>query len=799
MWSNYVTTALRSFARYKLHFVLNIAGLTIGLAAAILMALYASHEASYDRFLPDAERVYRVEQYFPQLNGSIPLTNKNTMNRLRDSVEDILLLEPLPPSAEFRMGDNSYKLNGILGASSNIQDFLPLQVVAGDLTKALTTPGMLAISQSLATRLFGHNDPLGAQLLQSDTSWTIVAIFADLPDNTHFSFQALFQLKPYQERYSGNNSYAYVRLPKAANTAAIERQLQQDYIHIAYPGETSESIKLSLHAMTDIHLSGSLRLEMKPTSSKANLMICICLSALLVTLASFNFVNMSIAQSARRAKEVGIRKAMGAKRYQIISQFLTESLLITLLAGLLACAVAELALPWFNALVERQLALNYFSSFGVGLILVMVATGLAAGLYPAFFMAAFSAKRVLSGDLHRGSTAVLVRKGLLTLQSALSVGLIIAAMLLQQQLTYLQKLDLGYNRQGLIQVTDIPSEHLLSSPNPQLLQRILAIPGVLEAGAVDISITSSFNASMPLSSDNGVLQEQTVPFIGVGFQPVKLLGLQLIAGRDFSEATASDWYHEPTPQTAQASILLTESLARQAGFASAQDAIGHQFSTMTELNGKTYQFTIVGVVKDIKVGSARGSQPSALLVCGYTVNWFSHLLMQVDMQQLPAIRLALGNVLGPALNIYAPTIEVLEDEYLALYSSDLKTASFTSIFSGLAIVLACFGIFGLASFSALRRQKEVAIRKVLGASRMSIINLLAGEFLRLVLVSVIIAYPLTWWFVRDWLAGFNQRIDQQWWVYLLAAFSVAFITWLTVSAIAFQAAARRPAEILRSE
>lgn len=800
MFSNYIVTALRSFARHRLHFVLNIAGLTLGLAAAILIALYARHEASYDRWLPNAERLFRVEQYIVPLNGGIPLTNKNAIHRLRQTagIEDVLLLEPLAATDEFRLGADSYRLTGVMGASANIHDFLPLTVLAGDLHKALNTPDQLALSQQLATRLFGQADPLGKTLQQGDKHWTVAAVFADVPENSHFAFEALFQLKPFREHYGNNNSYAYVRLQPEVDVLTVQAALATEYVKMAYPGESPDLVNITLEPVHGIHLNGNLRLEMKPSGTRSNLMICVGLSVLLVLLAGFNFVNMSIAQSARRAKEVGVRKAMGASRAQVVVQFLTESLLMTLLAGVLACAVAELLLPWFNGLVERQLQLHYVADFGAGLVLVLLCTGLMAGAYPAFFMAAFSAKRVLSGDLQRGKTAVMVRKGLLMVQSALSVALIIAAMLLQQQLAYLQQLPIGYEREGRIQVADIPSEKILSVANPQLMQRLKAIPGVLDVGAVDIAITGSFNSSMPLNSDNGVLKEQLVPLIGVGYRPVELMGLQLIAGRDFSESTASDWFHQPTDTLAKASVLLTQTLARQAGFSSAQDALGHVFS-VTDPAGQTYQLTVVGVVSDIKVGSARGEQPAPLLICGYTTNWYSKLLLNVDMQQLPAIRSELSKVLGQALNMYAPTIEVLADDYKAIYRGDERTALLVSIFSGLAIALACFGVFGLASFSALRRQKEMSVRKVLGASRLSIVNLLASEFLRLVAVSVALAFPLTWWLVQDWLAGFNDRISQSPWVYLSAALLVAAITWLTVASIAFKAANSRPADVLRYE
>lgn len=800
MFSNYLRTALRAFQRHQLHFLLNVAGLAIGLAAAILIALYASYEASYDRWLPHSERLVRVQQYIPQMATGIPMTNKNVLNRLKNSpgIDDLLLLEPLSAADEFRLDDRSYRLTGIMGASANLLDFIPLTVRSGDIAKVLQTPDQLALSQSYATLLFGQTDAVGKTIRQGERQWTIGAVFADLPQNSHFAFNAIHKLKPLNESYGNNTGYNYYRLSAGTDAEQVRQMLQQEYVKIAYPGEAPNVVDISLVPLTDIHLNGGLRYEMKTTGSRSAVYICIGLSLLLVVLAGFNFINMSIAQSARRAKEVGVRKALGASKTQIITQFLTESVLTTAIAALVACALVELSLPAFNQLIERQLELSYLSWTGAALVLLVLVVGLSAGAYPAFFMAAFSAKRVLSGDLQRGNTAVVVRKTLLVFQSALSVALIIGAVLLQQQLQFLQNLPVGYQRDGKIQVTDIASEQLLYKQNPQLLDRVRAIAGVKDVGIVDIAITSAFNSAMPLSTDNGVLSDERIPFIGVGMSAVRVMGLELIAGRDFSPDYASDWYLKPDYKQSQAGVILTESLVRQAGYASADQAIG-KVLTSRDGTGGVFRLTVVGVVKDIKVGSARAAQPAPILICGYTHNWYSRLLLTIDMQQLPQIRSQLSQVLGQALNMQAPNIEVLSESYQAIYRNDSKTAQLVSIFSGLAVILACFGTFGLASFSALRRQKEVSVRKVLGASRLSIVNLLAKEFLWLVAISLLFAFPLCYWLVEDWLASFNERISQHGLIYVAAAVVVAAITWLTVASIAYRAASQRPADVLRCE
>ena len=414
------------------------------------------------------------------------------------------------------------------------------------------------------------------------------------------------------------------------------------------------------------------------------------------------------------------------------------------------------------------------------------------------FMSAFSAKRVLSGDIQRGRTAIAVRKSLLVLQSALSVALIIAALLLQQQLAHLQSLPVGYAKEGKLMISDIDAGDIFYNQNNVLLDRINAIDGVKQASVIDISLTGAYNSSRTFTADNGQFTKQTLPFIGVGNDAVSALDLSLVAGRDFSAKMGADWFNKVSDTQATASAILTESLAKQAGYATAEDAIGSIWRTDTGY-GQKLTITVVGVVKDIKVGSVKDTQPSTIFICGYTSSWVGRIIVNLDLTQLPHVKSQLANILAETLDIYDPKIEMMADNYRALYRNDERATEFVTLFSGLAVFLACVGTFGLASFSVLRRQKEVAVRKVLGASRISIMNLLAKEFLLLVVVSVAIAYPLTYWLVGDWLANFNERVDQAIWVYLIAALSVAAITWLTVASLAFKAASTRPSLTLRYE
>ncbi|MGS0498399.1 ABC transporter permease [Pseudoalteromonas sp. S1727] len=800
MFINYLVTALRAFKQQKQHFLLNIIGLSVGLAAAILVAMFAFNEASYDEQQPHADRVYRIYQYFPSLGMGAPVVNKDVIASFKDmtEIEDIMSLEMVPPGSEFVRDGVGFKLENVLAASSNVADFINIDIVAGELATVLATPNMIALNEQYAIRIFGSTAIIGETLIQGKKRWQVGAVFADLPDNTHFFFQALIKETPANNYYQNNNGYSYIRVAPGTKVNKLASTLEQRYTEVAYNDSEYDSTQLALHPLTSLHLTASSSYEMKMNGSLSTLRICIGLSILLVLLAAFNFINMSIAQSAKRAKEVGVRKALGASKSQIVSQFLVESLLITIIAALIACMLVELLTPTFNQLVDRQLALNYSSALGAAIAFVVLLVGLLAGIYPAMFMSAFSAKRVLSGDMQRGRTAIVVRKSLLVLQAALSVGLIISALLLQQQLAHLQSLPIGFAKEGKLIVSDIDAGDIFYNQNNVLLDRINAINGVKQASVIDISLTGNYNSYRMFTADNGQFSNQTLPFVGAGTNIVSALDLSLIAGRDFSKKMAADWFNKVSDTQATASAILTESLAKQAGYATPEDAIGSVWHTDTGF-GQQLTVNVVGVVKDIKVGSVKDAQPATIFICGYTSSWMGRIVINLDLAQLPHVKTQLATILAETLDIYDPKIEMMADNYRALYRNDERATEFVTLFSGLAVFLACVGTFGLASFSVLRRQKEVAVRKVLGASRISIMNLLAKEFLILVLGSVAIAYPLTYWLVGDWLANFNERVDQALWVYLVAALSVAAITWLTVASLAFKAASTRPSLTLRYE
>jgi putative ABC transport system permease protein len=793
---NYLITAIRSFKQHKQHFALNLIGLSIGLAAAILVALFAQNELSYDSHQPDAERVYRIQQDLTKIGIEVlPFSNYVKVaatSRSYNQVEDIFALTSVESSETVKYQGQGYKLGAILGATPNIERFIDMKTLTGDLNSALSTPDSLALSESEAMRIFGNIDVIGKALHHAKGQYVVRAVFSDLPENTHFAFKHLAYVKHDPADTGSNNSYVYVKLAAQSNPEVFAKMLTDQAVSDAFKGKAS----LGLMPLLDIHLTAKSMAEFKRGGEKQDVMICVGLSALLILIAGFNFINMTVALSSKRAKEVGVRKTLGASKAQLVVQFLSESVLMSMLATLIACTLVEILLPSFNAMIDRELVVDYSSNFSVMIVVVSLLVGIVAGLYPAFFISSFSAKRVLSGDLQHGNTATLVRKCLLVLQAAISIALIITTVVMNQQLAHLQNLPLGYETKQRLVISEMPAELVYAKDTTPLVNRLNDIEGIQQLTVLGFDITQSPLINHQLNWPNGEKAEGRIPVSGASFNIVKGLGLTLLAGRDFSSEFSGDWdavVSEPFSRNVGA--IITESVANQAGFSNVADIIG---KTITSANPDyPADMHVVGVVADVLVGNGQGSK--LIFLCGYPSSSLIEVILTIEPQNVPYIQQKIAEVLADHANIFDPKVSLLADNYKAVFRGDERVSQMVSIFTSLAIFLTMLGTLGLASFATLRRQKEVAMRKVLGASRLSIVNLLAKEFLFLLVVSVAIAYPFTFWLVDDWLANFNERIEQAVWVYIVAALSITVITWLTVASLAFKVASTRPSLILRDE
>lgn len=797
MINHYFKIAYRANVNNKRHSILNIFGLALGLSAALIVAIFIQHEMSYDKWQPKVEHTYRVELDWSQFGfGIVPSANlkRSTKFTKYSEVLDVFGLikaEDIDSSLmNVRSSDNRFQLDSLFVATDNIENFIKLKVIDGSLKKSLSQPWKLALSQKEAKRIFGTKQALGQVLKTQNGIYTVEAVFEDLPENTHFSFTSLTYNDSYLDDLRTHMHYVYIRLTRDIKLDAIEALLSEAYSI----GDEVGRLKVKLSPMADIHLHHQS--AFKPGGSWETVLLCFLLSGLLITVACINFVNMSIAQVARRAKEAGIRKTLGASQLQLIFQYLLETWLITISALFFACLFVDIVMPFIEALLHRELPVIFGFSEALLLFLLSIAITLIAGIYPAFFLSSFSARRTLSGELVYGKTAIIVRKVLLVFQAALSIGLIASILIFNSQLQALQDVSLGYETKSRLIITNLPKKELFDKNKTFIQERFNQIQGVESAMPYDTKLTNDFKYSFELTFPNGSKSETTIPAIGTGYRPVKNLGLNLLAGREFDVKYSSDWFHE-NQNGSQASIIITKSLALMAGYPTVENAIGQTFLR------EGLSLNVVGVVDDIILGNNRNSYSKVLFICGFSLTPNINLLINVEdetkksgyINVIENIRDIIANEIG----VYEPEIIFVRDAVNNNLAADKRLLSIVSMFGLLAVVIACIGIFGLASFTTHQKKREIALRKVLGATRLSIINLFAKEFLILVAISALIAWPVTYYLMSQWLQEFNTQINQSIWMYLSATILVLTVTWSTVTCIVFIAAGQSPSKVLRAE
>lgn len=797
MLGNYLTTGVRAVLRHKTHLALNLLGLTVGLASALLILLYVSYERGFDKMHPNAANTYRLEQFFIPVNQRFPISSPAMLDLLKNYDPRITLTRLSMGAPELRLtgSTQAMTLQYPLSVEENITDFFYIETLAGDLGTTLSQPNQIALSEQEAERLFGKTSALGQSLRLGEELFTVGTVFR-LPPQSHLQAGSLRRMADDVKArgLAMNSVYSYLFLPDDIDQAEMLKQLSRQLNLQAYNGASEPITQLHLRALTDIHLYSSLAYELKMNGSASTVNISLLLAAALMLIAGINFINMSTARAAMRAKEVGVRKALGASRSQLFVQFMLESILIAACAGLLAAVLVEWLLPYFNLLVNRPLELHYFGSFGWILLGSTLSVGLLAGVYPAVFISAFDAKKVLSGDFQRGTTAIWLRKGLLVLQGAITIGLLVGTVVLQQQLQLLQNQQTGYDRQARLMVNSIANEQLFWAENASLVQDLQQLAGVEAVSMIDVQFTHTITQvgqiQVPGQPDMPMVSE-----IGTGFNIVKAAGLTLLAGRDFSEQYQSDRYQHDAEQLS-AAVIITESLAKLTGHANVQDVIGQQWLMP---GTRPLQLTVVGVVADVQIGSALKQQEPLMFMCGRSAIDYANLILNLAPATAAQTREKVQQLISERLQRQDINLTWLDDDYTALYQNQQRQGKVIAIFAALAIALTCVGLFGLAAFSAEQRSREVAMRKVLGAGRFNLVNLLASEYIKLMAISAVLAIPATFWALDNWLGEFSVRISQNPLWYVLAATVTFAICWCTVATLAWQVAGRKPAMVLRQQ
>jgi putative ABC transport system permease protein len=817
MLKNYLKTAWRNILKSKGFSILNIAGLAVGLAVCLLILLYVRAELSYDAYHASAERIYRVQNAWLKPDGSIqsefPTLAPSYALLLRNDFPEIERLARMWNRAGtiIKAGDRTFSEERFYFAEPEIFDILTIPLVQGDPATALSDVGGIVLSRTTARKYFGDADPMGRGLVlpsADNMEFRVTGVMEDVPARSHIHFDFLasyITLKGLSgsgdadyfhgtRNFSDNVTAVYVRLTEPGGGQSLQAKMPAFLDRHFPPREdeqgrlvkASESRTLHVQKVKDIHLYAHTRADFEPAGDIRTVRLFTVIALFILAIACVNFVNLSTARGVKRAREVGLRKVVGATRRTLAAQFLGESFLITFLALLLAVGLVVLALPAYGRFVGHAFgAGSLFSPAGLGLVAAgFLLTGLAAGIYPALYLAAFRPSTILRGELTRGRGGAALRKALVVFQFAISIALIFSVTVITRQTRFLRTADVGYARDNIICV---PVETAVSRRWTDMKAALLREPSVLAATLSKRAPTGRLLDSPGFWAEVEGQRVQSafgMPHNRVEQDFFRTYGMTLVAGRDFSEDIPTD---------AAEAFILNETAVRRLGFESPEAALGAAFGTFApNRNGR-----VIGVVRDFNYESMhRAIVPIVTYVAPNQANTLS---LRIAPGSLGKVVRHIQSVFD-SLNPGGPVrYDFLSERLAALYRAEERAMKMFFFFSLLAIAVGCLGLFGLASFSAERRTKEIGVRKVLGASAPAIAGLLSREFTKGVVAANLVAWPAAYFASKQWLEGFAYRVPVGIVPFVVSAALALAIALLTVSYQAVRAALTDPVRSLRYE
>lgn len=794
MFRNYLTVAWRHLLKHKGYSFINVAGLATGMACFLLILLYVQHEQSYDQAHPNVDRLYRLVYDNTKGGGTTPwaITKAEWSRILPESLAEIEEGVSIIPTFGFNSlveyEDKRFLEERFLWADSSLLRLFDLDLIQGDKATALREPYTIVIPERTAKKYFGNVDPMGKVLRRDNESdYRITGVLADPPENMHFHFDFVASSTSAGDDWDIFWAYTYLLLRPGADPGVVQAQFR-DQIRTHLGEERAQKLDFTLQPVTDIHLRSNLLYEYEANSDIAYVYILLGVAVFILVIACVNFMNLSTARSAHRAKEVGLRKVVGAHRSQLIRQYLSESLLLSLIALMLAVVLVQLLLPVFNSLVDKNLVLDYFDNRTMLLCLVGTAlfVGLFAGSYPAFFLSRFRPVSVLKGTFRLGSQGAFLRKGLVVVQFALSIMLIAGTVVVQDQVAYFKEKKLGFNKEQVVAIPiarteAIPRQYeafkdaLLQHPNIEAVSGMSNIPGQIEQMFVGtVRVEGAQDAE-------GVY----LSFFRADEDFIRTLDVQLLEGRDFS----ADF-----PADSVSSVIINETAMRQFGWQTPQEALGKRLDSVSG----DYKRTIIGVVQDFHFASLH-SPIGPLLIHWESVKRYNTIGVRLRTTELVQT-LAFIETTWDRFEPGRPLESFMMDSYFdAQYQKEEKMASLISVFSFLAIVIACLGLFGLAAFTAEQRTKEIGVRKVLGASIHQVTVLLSQSFVRLVGIAFVVSTPIAYVALNRWLEDFAYHIDLGVGTFMLAGALALVVALVTVGYQAIRAAVANPIDALRYE
>lgn len=832
MWRNYLTVGYRALVKNRMYSVINIAGLAIGMAACLLILLFVRYELSYDEWLPGAADTYQFQSWYTekQTGRLLPLqmtayASEAPMRKDFPQIEKSVYV--LPTAPPFVKGGEASATKDVLLVTDNLLDVIELPLLHGD-RSALAAVSNAVLTQSEAIRRYGTDDIVGRTMTLiakgESHDYRITGVLRDLPRNSHLratiiariDLAAFMAKEPdFLKNWGWQSGYVYLKLRHGTDPSTIEaglhawekRNIPDDNAGDAHynPGDDQE---WHLVNVRDVHLGTGQEGAMTPSNDRRTILTFAVIALLILGMAVVNFTNLATARASQRAREVALRKVLGARRKQLIAQFIGESVLVAALAMLVGLALVELLIKPFAAFLDADLRLDYFGAGGIalpvlGLVLVV---GVLGGLYPAFFLSCLQPASVLKANRSAAETpgSGRLRSGLVVAQFAVSIALIVCTAVIYAQTVYARSVDPGYQRDHILQVDGL-SRYQLLNLGETIVRQMRQVPGVISVGRSDIGVATTDNRNTSVIVPGNPEQIHVGQYrVDAGF--FRTMGIKLLAGRPFDERRPLDDMTLPFPTTPAAerafvargaNVVINEMAARKMGFQTPAAAIGKQIKgTLVDNEIGLVPVTIVGVVQDSRFRSVR--QPLDPIMFQLVTAAPSTLVIRYKGD--PAAVYAGVERTWKGITREVPFEAKFSDDIIQeLYKAEDARTTIFATFAGLAVVVGCLGLFGLAAFTAERRTKEIGVRKVLGARTWDIVQLLVWQFSRPVVVANLIAWPVAWWLMRDWLNGFDDRIALEPMPFIAAGALALGIAVVTVAGHAFRIARANPIHALRYE
>ncbi|MFC3711871.1 FtsX-like permease family protein [Sphingoaurantiacus capsulatus] len=832
MWRNYLTVGLRSLAKNKTYSAIIIGGLAIGMAACLMILMFVRYELSYDRWLPNSENLYQLQTWYPNPSNGDPgfvqmtpyISSKSLKKDFPQIEQEVYVLPSVPVATKDGVASST---EDYMYTDGDLLDVLEFPVVAGD-PEALEHPGTIALSEGEAIRRFGSTDVIGKTLSLISkgitTDHRVGVIYKDLPKNSHMAMAAIVRvdMNSYMAQepnfmtcWGCQNGHVYMKLKAGSDAKAIEAQLPA-WEKRAIPDQNAGEARFNagdeadwhLVNVADVHLGKAQLGAMRPGNDRQSIITFAVIAVLILGMAVVNFTNLATARASQRAREVALRKVLGAHRRQLIIQFVGESVIVAALAMVVALALVELLMPAFARFLDADIATSYLGEGGIlpPVLLLVLVVGVVGGLYPAFFLSRFQPAMVLKANKSSAETpgSGRLRNLLVVAQFAVSIGLIICTAVVYAQTVYARTADPGYQRDGIIQVDNL-SRYQLINKGEAVTERIKRVEGVTAVGRTGIGVATDNN------NNTGIMVPGNPEPVVIGIYPIdegffQAMGVKLLAGRNFDPSRPADDATIPfpaTPESQQAlaargtNVVMNELAIRRLGFKSPQEAVGKTLRAgLVDNEFGLVPVTIVGVVQDSRFRSVR-DQVDPIMFLNTEIG---HTFLMARYDGNPAEVRARIEAAWKTITSDVPfEAEFSDDIIQELYEAEDARAKTFAAFALLSVVVGCLGLFGLAAFTAERRTKEIGIRKVLGARTRDIVRLLVWQFSQPVIIANLVAWPVAWWLMRDWLNGFDTRISLNPMLFIGAGLLAMVIAAGTIVGHALKVARANPIHALRYE